>query len=52
LHAGAVQTYADHRMATFAAVLGLRVPDIEIVDIETTVKTMPEFVDLWIGMLA
>lgn len=52
LHAGAVQTYADHRMATFAAVLGLRVPDISIVDIETTAKTMPGFVDLWTGMLA
>jgi 3-phosphoshikimate 1-carboxyvinyltransferase len=52
LHAGAVQTYADHRMATFAAVLGLRVPDIEIVDIETTAKTMPGFVELWTGMLA
>jgi 3-phosphoshikimate 1-carboxyvinyltransferase len=52
LHAGQVQTYADHRMATFAAVLGLRVRDIEIVDVETTAKTMPGFVDLWTGMLA
>jgi len=52
LHAGAVETYADHRMATFAAVLGLRVPDISIVDIETTAKTMPGFVDLWTGMLS
>ena len=52
LHAGVVETYADHRMATFAAVLGLRVPDIEIVDVETTAKTMPGFVDLWTGMLA
>jgi 3-phosphoshikimate 1-carboxyvinyltransferase len=52
LHAGRVETYADHRMATFAAVLGLRVRDIEIVDVETTAKTMPGFVDLWTGMLA
>jgi 3-phosphoshikimate 1-carboxyvinyltransferase len=52
LHAGQVETYADHRMATFAAVLGLRVRDIEIVDVETTAKTMPGFVDLWTGMLA
>jgi 3-phosphoshikimate 1-carboxyvinyltransferase len=52
LHAGAVETYADHRMATFAAVLGLRVPDISIVDIATTAKTMPGFVDLWTGMLS
>jgi 3-phosphoshikimate 1-carboxyvinyltransferase len=52
LHAGTVQTYADHRMATFAAVLGLRVPDISIVDIATTAKTMPGFVDLWTGMLS
>jgi 3-phosphoshikimate 1-carboxyvinyltransferase len=51
LHAGKVETYADHRMATFAAVLGLRVRDIEIVDVETTAKTMPGFVDLWTGML-
>jgi 3-phosphoshikimate 1-carboxyvinyltransferase len=38
-------------MATFAAVLGLRVPDISIVNIGTTAKTLPGFVDLWTGML-
>jgi 3-phosphoshikimate 1-carboxyvinyltransferase len=52
LHGGVVSTYDDHRIATAAAVLGLVVDDIEIVDIATTGKTMPEFASLWTGMLA
>lgn len=52
LHGGQVTTYDDHRLATMAAVLGLRVPGIEIVNIATTGKTMPGFVDLWTEMLA
>ncbi len=44
-------TYADHRMAQAGALLGLVVPDVEIDDISCTTKTMPEFVDLWNGML-
>jgi 3-phosphoshikimate 1-carboxyvinyltransferase len=51
LHGGVVTTYDDHRLATMAAVLGLRVPGIEVADVATTVKTMPGFVDLWTAML-
>ena len=51
LHAGQWLTYEDHRMATAAAILGLRVPGIEIENIATTSKTMPEFVNLWQAML-
>lgn len=41
------ETYDDHRMATAAAVLGLRVPGIEVVDVATTSKTLPDFVSMW-----
>jgi 3-phosphoshikimate 1-carboxyvinyltransferase len=51
LHAGQWLTYEDHRMATAAAILGLRVPGIEVENIATTSKTMPEFVNLWQAML-
>lgn len=52
LHAGTVRTYADHRMATFGALLGLVVPGVEVEDVATTAKTIPDFVGLWDGMLA
>ena len=39
-------------MAHFAAIVGLRVPGTEIVDVATTAKTLPEFPELWIDMLA
>ena len=45
-------TYADHRMAQAAAVLGLVVPGIELDDVGCTSKTMPEFVRLWTDMVA
>lgn len=45
------QTYEDHRMATAGAIIGLRVPGIEIEDISTTSKTMPDFANLWMKML-
>lgn len=51
LHGAMWQTYHDHRMATAAAVLGLRVPGIEVVDIETTAKTLPGFAAMWAQML-
>jgi 3-phosphoshikimate 1-carboxyvinyltransferase len=51
LHGGVVSTYDDHRLATMAAVIGLRVRDIEVADVGTTAKTLPGFVDLWTGML-
>lgn len=52
LHGGLWRSYADHRMATAGAIVGLRVPDVAVEDIETTAKTLPEFPQLWADMLA
>jgi 3-phosphoshikimate 1-carboxyvinyltransferase len=51
LHGALWKTYEDHRMATAGAIIGLRVPGIEIEDITTTSKTMPNFAELWKKML-
>jgi 3-phosphoshikimate 1-carboxyvinyltransferase len=45
------QSYADHRMATAGAIVGLRVAGVEVDDIETTAKTLPDFPGLWTKML-
>ncbi|MDO4666026.1 MAG: 3-phosphoshikimate 1-carboxyvinyltransferase [Actinomycetaceae bacterium] len=47
LHAALVQTYADHRMATFGAIIGLAVPGVVVQNVATTDKTMPNFVQMW-----
>ena len=52
LHGGVWRSYADHRMATAGAIVGLRVPGVEVEDIGTTAKTLPEFPQLWADMLA
>jgi 3-phosphoshikimate 1-carboxyvinyltransferase len=52
LHGALWETYEDHRMATAGAIIGLRVPGIEIEDITTTSKTMPDFDQLWLKMLS
>ena len=52
LHGGLWKAYADHRMATAGAILGLRVPGIDVDDIETTAKTLPGFAGLWAELLA
>ena len=51
LHGALWQTYEDHRMATAGAIIGLRVPGIQVEDITTTSKTMPNFASMWQGML-
>jgi 3-phosphoshikimate 1-carboxyvinyltransferase len=51
LHGGVWRSYADHRMATAGAIVGLRVPGVEVEDIGTTAKTLPEFPQLWAKML-
>ncbi|MFS0221584.1 3-phosphoshikimate 1-carboxyvinyltransferase [Corynebacterium striatum] len=51
LHGGKWHSYADHRMATAGAIIGLRVPDVEVEDIETTSKTLPGFSGMWEQML-
>jgi 3-phosphoshikimate 1-carboxyvinyltransferase len=52
LRPGTWQSYADHRMATAGAIIGLRVAGVEVNDIETTAKTLPDFPRLWADMLA
>lgn len=52
LHAAQVHTYADHRMATFAAVIGLAVPGVELDDVSCTSKTLPDFPAMWADLLA
>ncbi len=49
---GLFRTYDDHRLATAAAVIGLRVPGIEVENVQTTAKTLPGFTGLWESMLA
>ena len=52
LHGATWHCYEDHRMATAAAIIGLRVPGIALDDVGSTSKTLPNFVELWQGMLA
>ncbi|MFM5904245.1 MAG: 3-phosphoshikimate 1-carboxyvinyltransferase, partial [Microbacteriaceae bacterium] len=51
LHGARWLSYDDHRMATAGAIIGLRVPGIEVENIATTAKTMPDFTALWAKML-
>ena len=51
MHGALFETYHDHRMATTAAIIGLRVPGIVIENIGTTAKTMPNFAAMWQEML-
>lgn len=52
LHGGVFHTYDDHRLATAGALLGLAVEGVEVENIATTGKTLPDFPALWEGMLA
>ena len=51
IHAGVFHTYDDHRLATAGAVLGLVVEGIEVENIATTRKTLPDFPGLWSSLL-
>jgi 3-phosphoshikimate 1-carboxyvinyltransferase len=51
LHGGTFHSYNDHRMATAGAVLGLAVRGVEVENIATTGKTLPEFTAMWASML-
>jgi 3-phosphoshikimate 1-carboxyvinyltransferase len=50
LHGASFETYADHRMAHAAAVIGLAVPGVQVTDVSCTSKTLPEFPELWAGL--
>lgn len=52
LHGGGWRAHEDHRMATAGAIIGLRIPGVEIDDIATTAKTLPQFPELWAGILS
>ena len=52
LHSGTFHTYEDHRLATAGAIIGLRVEGIEVENIETTKKTLPDFPKAWADMLS
>jgi len=52
LRPGTWQSYADHRMATAGAIIGLRVAGVAVDDIETTAKTLPNFAAMWADMLS
>lgn len=51
MHAGTWHSYADHRMATMGAIIGLRVPGIEVEGIASTAKTLPAFAEMWTHMV-
>ncbi|MFF0272580.1 3-phosphoshikimate 1-carboxyvinyltransferase [Streptomyces sp. NPDC004330] len=51
LHGGVFRTYHDHRMATAGAIIGLAVEGVEIEDVATTAKTLPDFPRMWTEML-
>ena len=52
LHGGRWGSYADHRMATAGAIVGLQVSGVEVENIGTTAKTLPDFPRMWAAMLA
>lgn len=50
LHGGEFKTYADHRMAHAAVVVGSRVEGVLVENVATTAKTFPGFADVWAGL--
>jgi 3-phosphoshikimate 1-carboxyvinyltransferase len=52
LHGGTFHTYEDHRLATAGAVIGLVIPGVEIENVATTRKTLPDFPGLWQSLVS
>ncbi|MDR1768279.1 MAG: 3-phosphoshikimate 1-carboxyvinyltransferase, partial [Propionibacteriaceae bacterium] len=52
LQGGLWHACGDHRMAHAAALLGLRVPGIEVDDIGVTAKTIADFPDRWASLVS
>jgi 3-phosphoshikimate 1-carboxyvinyltransferase len=52
LKAGMWKAFDDHRMATAGAVIGLVVSGIEVDDIKTTSKTLPDFENMWTHLVS
>ena len=51
LHGGVFHSYEDHRLATAGAMIGLVVAGIEVENISTTQKTLPDFPAAWAALL-
>ncbi|QFZ23183.1 3-phosphoshikimate 1-carboxyvinyltransferase [Saccharothrix syringae] len=51
LRGGVWRAYADHRMATAGAIVGLVVGGVAVDDIGSTTKTIPDFPGMWSAML-
>ena len=51
LHGGRFRTYADHRMAHAAVIVGAAVDGVLIEDVATTSKTFPDFPGFWAGLV-
>ena len=51
LHGGEWKSYHDHRMATAGAIIGLAVDGVDVENIATTSKTLPDFPRMWAEML-
>jgi 3-phosphoshikimate 1-carboxyvinyltransferase len=52
LHGGTFHTYADHRMAQAAVVIGSAVDGVLVEDVDTTAKTFPGFARVWAELFA
>ncbi|MDQ6935979.1 MAG: 3-phosphoshikimate 1-carboxyvinyltransferase [Actinomycetota bacterium] len=50
LHGGVFHTYADHRMAHAAVLVGSSVDGVLVEDVATTAKTFPGFAEVWAGL--
>lgn len=51
LHGGVFHTYADHRMAHAAVILGAAVEGVLVENVATTGKTFPDFAGFWSGLV-
>jgi 3-phosphoshikimate 1-carboxyvinyltransferase len=51
LHGGTWASWADHRIATAGAIVGLTVPGVDVDDITCTSKTLPDFPRMWSNMV-
>jgi len=51
LHGGVFHTYADHRMAHAAVIIGAAVDGVQVENVGTTAKTFPDFAGFWSGLI-
>jgi 3-phosphoshikimate 1-carboxyvinyltransferase len=51
LHGGVFHTYADHRMAHAAVIVGAAVEGVLVENVATTGKTFPDFAGFWSGLV-